>query len=49
MLISLLSGMAWDIGGMAVFAFLPVAIAAIPILFTIWTIPLESAPGNVCS
>jgi CP family cyanate transporter-like MFS transporter len=49
MLISLLSGMAWDIGGMAVFAFLPVAIAAIPILFTIWTIPLESAPGNARS
>jgi len=44
MLISLVSGMAWDIGGMAVFAFVPVAIAATPILLTIWTISLTSAP-----
>ena len=45
MLVSLLGGMAWDFGGNAVFAFVPVAIAAMPILITIWTIPLESAAG----
>jgi len=42
MLISLVSGMAWDIGGRAVFAFVPVAIAATPVLLTIWTISLKA-------
>lgn len=46
MLVSLLGGMAWDMGGGAVFAFVPVAIAATPVLFAIWMIPLGSVAAN---
>lgn len=49
MLVSLVSGMAWDIGGMAVFAFVPVAIAATPSLFTIGMISLKAASENARS
>jgi len=46
MLVSLAGGMAWDIGGNAVFAFGPVAVAAMPVLITIWMIPLQSASDD---
>lgn len=46
MLVSLVSGIAWDIGGKAVFAFVPVVIAATPILFAIWAISLRAASAS---
>lgn len=49
MLVSLVSGMAWDIGGRAVFAFVPVVVAATPVLLTIWTISLKADPENTSS
>ena len=49
MLVSLVSGMAWDIGGRAVFAFVPVAIAATPCLLVIWTVSLKTASDDACA
>ncbi|EKS29767.1 CynX/NimT family MFS transporter [Afipia felis] len=49
MLVSLVSGMAWDIGGRAVFAFVPVAIAATPCLLVIWTVSLKAASDDACA
>jgi len=49
MLVSLVSGMAWDIGGQAVFAFVPVAIAATPCLLVIWTVSLKAASDDACA
>jgi CP family cyanate transporter-like MFS transporter len=39
LLVSILSGAAWDIAGNAAFAFLPIAIAALPLLIVPWFIP----------
>jgi len=47
MLISLAGGIAWDFAGSPVFAFVPVALAATPILITIWMIPLNAASNDV--
>jgi CP family cyanate transporter-like MFS transporter len=33
MLVSLLAGVAWDVTGNAAFAFLPIALAVLPVLF----------------
>lgn len=41
MVISLLSGAAWDISGIASFAFLPIALSALPILILAPTIPFN--------
>lgn len=41
LLVSILSGAAWDIAGNAAFAFLPIAIAALPLLIIPWFIPFH--------
>jgi MFS transporter, CP family, cyanate transporter len=41
MIVSLLGGVAWDISGVAGFAFLPIAIGALPIMLLASTIPFK--------
>jgi len=41
LVVSILSGAAWDIAGNAAFAFLPIAIAALPLLIVPWFIPFN--------
>ena len=47
MLISVLSGFAWDISGSARFAFLPIALSAVPSILLILTIKFERKPDVV--
>jgi len=47
MLISVLSGFAWDISGSARFAFLPIALSAVPSVLLILTINFERKPDVV--
>jgi CP family cyanate transporter-like MFS transporter len=46
LLVSILSGAAWDIAGNAAFAFLPIAIAALPLLVVPWFIPFHRTHGG---
>lgn len=46
-LISVLSGAAWDLTGEVRFAFLPIALAALPLLLVIWMIDFERRPRLV--
>jgi CP family cyanate transporter-like MFS transporter len=43
LLISVLSGAAWDVAGSARFAFLPIALSAVPLLFVPMVIPFRRA------
>jgi len=47
MLISVLSGFAWDLSGSARFAFLPIALSAVPLILLILTIKFERKPDFV--
>jgi hypothetical protein len=47
MLISVLSGFAWDLCGSARFAFLPIALSAVPSVMLILTIKFERKPDFV--
>jgi hypothetical protein len=44
--ISVLSGAAWDVTGSARFAFLPIALSAVPLLFMPMLIPFRRTNQN---
>jgi MFS transporter, CP family, cyanate transporter len=46
-IVSLLSGVAWDVAGTARFAFLPIAISALPLVLLVPTMRFERQPGVV--
>jgi MFS transporter, CP family, cyanate transporter len=46
LLVSVLSGAAWDLGGSPPFAFLPIAASALPLLFVPATIRFRRPPGS---
>ena len=46
LLVAVLSGAAWDFGGSPQFAFLPIAISALPLLFVPAALPVSSATAT---
>ena len=49
LVVSILSGAAWDIAGSAQFAFLPIAISALPLLVLVPTIDFQRRPQSATS
>jgi len=47
LVVSILSGAAWDLAGSADFAFLPIAISALPLLVLVPTIDFERRPQSI--
>ena len=47
LLVAVLSGAAWDLGGSPRFAFLPMALSLLPLLFVPAAIPFRRAPGDL--
>jgi CP family cyanate transporter-like MFS transporter len=47
MLVSVIAGAAWDATGIAAFAFLPIAIAGLPLILIAPMIDLSRRPGMV--